>query len=277
MAKVQLTKRYQVMATSPHSGEQIPPEAEWLKNWDELTLMGDVDRYVDQLYESSLDRLKIPFLKTEWHRYALDLNRLPTDVDTDSVEGAPLPSGSYPRGFHWAFSTKGIKLLTKPLSRITHQALIDRVYVPFHRDLKQMADQLLQVGPLLHLDLHSMPSLGTYQHRDPGERRKSVVISDSKGKSCDPLLKDFVIAVFEEEGFEVAYNWPYFGGRLTEAYGQPSKNHHVIQIELNRALYMDEVTKKKTEGFEKLSQRLDRVLEKIHQGVNQSVNERVAE
>lgn len=258
---------FRLIATSPHSGEDIPPEAEWLESLDEVTLMGDVDRYVDRLYEKSLQKLKIPFIKTNWHRYAADLNRLPSDVDADSVEGSLNPSGTFPRGFHWSYSTKGVKILKAPLTLEKHKALVNRVFKPFHQDVQNLCDEELNKGPLLHLDLHSMPSVGTAQHRDPGEKRKQIVISDSKGQSCDPSLKDFVIQCFQAEGFEVAYNWPYFGGRLTETYGQPFKNHHVLQIELNRALYMDEDTKKLKESWESLALRLEDVLRKIKDGI----------
>lgn len=260
-------KSFQLMATLPHSGESIPPEASWLFGLDEVTLMGDVDRYVDRLYAEALSLLKIPSIATIWHRYAADLNRLPSDVDRDSVEGVEQPAGTFPRGFHWAYSTLGVKILPQPLSKETHQALVTRVYEPFHNDVQNLSQRLLQESSILHLDLHSMPSIGTTQHRDPGENRRDVVISDSKGKSCDSLLKDLVISRFQDEGFDVAYNWPYFGGRLTETYGRPQLNHHVLQIELNRKLYMNEKTKEILPEWVSLSERLERVLAKIKSGV----------
>lgn len=252
-----------LMATIPHSGEKIPPEASWLQGLDKVTLMGDVDRYVDRLYESSLVDLDIPFIKTEWHRYAADLNRLPSDIDSEGVAGDLNPAGTFPRGFHWVYNTQGEKILQNPLSLEVHQQLVDRVYTPFHEQVKTLAQRLLAQGDLYHLDLHSMPSIGTAQHRDPGEYRKEVVISDSKGKSCSLIFKEAVCRSFEGEGFSVAYNWPYFGGRLTEQYGHPENRHHVLQVELNRGLYMNESTKQLNSEWQKISNRLKRVLERI--------------
>ncbi|MEY4616978.1 MAG: hypothetical protein RJB66_1938 [Pseudomonadota bacterium] len=252
-----------LMATLPHSGEIIPPEAQWLIGLDEVTLMGDVDRFVDKLYEESLAQLQIPSVKTSWHRYAADLNRLPTDIDAEAVQGNNNPPGTFPRGFHWVYNTQGEKILHSPLSREVHQALIDRVYSPFHKEVQALAQKLLSQGDLYHLDLHSMPSVGTAQHRDPGERRKDVVISDSKGKSCAPYFKDAVIEAFEKEGFSVAYNWPYFGGRLTEHYGRPQIQHHVLQVELNRELYMNETNKQLNADWSVLSGRLYHVLRRV--------------
>jgi N-formylglutamate amidohydrolase len=80
-------------------------------------------------------------------------------------------------------------------------------------------------------------------HRDPGERRADIVISDCYGKSCDSKYRDLVIASYVTAGFKVGYNWPYMGGRVTEVYGKPSEGQQAIQVELNRSLYMDEKTK----------------------------------
>lgn len=252
-----------LMATIPHSGEKIPPEADWLRTLDEVSLMGDVDRYVDRLYEQSLMELEIPFIKTEWHRYAADLNRLPSDVDAEAVVGHRNPPGTFPRGFHWVYNTHGEKILTNPLPLRIHEQLVARVYAPFHEEVQGLAHQLLARGDLFHLDLHSMPSVGTEQHRDPGEYRKDIVISDSKGRSCSGVFKDAVIAAYQAQGFTVAYNWPYFGGRLTEHYGHPERRHHVIQVELNRALYMDEKTKQIKSDWTNVAQRLFEALRRI--------------
>ncbi len=260
-----------LMATIPHSGEEIPPEAAWLRGLDEITLMGDVDRYVDRLYEESLAQLEIPFVKTQWHRYAADLNRLDTDYDEEAVIGSPYPPGTFPRGFHWVYSTHGEKILQEPLTQEIHERLVKRVYLPFHQEVHALAQSLLnkvETHQLYHLDLHSMPSQGTHQHRDPGEFRKDLVISDSKGQSCSSAFKDLVIESFQAQGFTIAYNWPYFGGRLTEYYGHPEKKHHVIQIELNRALYMDEATKRLKPQHVDLKIKLFEALRNIKSGTH---------
>jgi N-formylglutamate amidohydrolase len=260
-----------LMATIPHSGEDIPPEAKWLQDLDELTLMGDVDRFVDKLYEPSLAKLNIPYVKTQWHRYAADLNRLDSDIDSESVLGNSNPAGTYPRGFHWVYSTQNEKILHEPLTLEIHQQLVNRVFNPFHKEVRSLAQSLLSKDSkknLYHVDLHSMPSRGTTQHRDPGKQRKDIVISDSKGKSCSLAFKDLVMESFKSQGFSLSYNWPYFGGRLTEHYGHPEKKHHVIQIELNRALYMSEVTKQLNSHTEDLMTKLFETLREIQNAIN---------
>ncbi len=237
---------YSLLVTIPHSGEKVPEQASWLKALPEEILMCDVDRYVDYLYEPSLQKLNLPYVKTEWHRYAGDLNRIPEDVDAASVIGNANPAGTQRRGFLWAVTTHNYPLISKPISAKTHHELVELIYEPFHASVQKVYVNYEKGGrtKIFHIDAHSMPSVGTKEHRDPGEHRADIVVSDCHGKSCDPKFRDLVIAAYAIAGFKVAYNWPYFGGRVSEHYGAPLKNHHAIQVEMSRELYMDEVTKK---------------------------------
>lgn len=234
-----------LLITIPHSGERVPPEATWLANLPEEILMCDVDRFVDKLYEPALKKLSIPFVKTEWHRYIADLNRFPEDVDSSSVQGNPNKAGMHNRGFHWTVTTLNHKLMLQPIPQELHDQFVKLVYQPFHQsiqaEIKKIRDQY---GEIFHIDAHSMPSMGTAMHRDPGERRADIVVSDCLGKSCKPEFRDLVIAAYCIAGFKVGYNWPYMGGRVTEQYGNPGQGCHSLQVELNRDLYMDEKTKK---------------------------------
>lgn len=234
-----------LLITIPHSGESIPTLTPWLKNLPEEVLMCDVDRYVDQLYGPVIEKLKIPSVKTQWHRYAVDLNRVPEDIDCTSVVNNENPAGMHNRGFHWVVTTYNHQLMTQPMTVETHGKLVELVYQPFHAEIQKIYKQIHDQGhqQVYHLDAHSMPSRGTKMHRDPGELRADIVVSDCKGQSCHTQFRDLVIAAYRTAGFKVAYNWPYFGGRLTEQYGEPQKGHQAIQVELNRGLYMDEQNK----------------------------------
>ena len=229
----------------PHSGEKIPPQAPWLKQLPENVLMADVDRFVDRLYRPAIELLQLPYEVTEWHRYAVDLNRIPDDVDCDSVLGASKPSGTHADGFHWVMTKGEQRIMAQPMSRETHDELTQLIYEPFHAGIRNHYKKFKDMGfqDVFHLDVHSMPSVGTRMHRDPGEIRADIVISDCKGGSAHPHFRDLVIAAYVVAGFKVAYNWPYLGGRVTEQYGKPSIGQQALQVELKRGLYMDEVTK----------------------------------
>ena len=254
------------LITIPHSGERVPAEAGWLNGLPETLLMFDVDRYVDRLYEPVIKRLMIPSVKTEWHRYAVDLNRLPDDVDADSVEGHANPSGKFPRGLHWSMTTLKEKLMPGPMPKATHETLVRKYFEPFHRDTQSILKDLRAAGAKVtyHIDAHSMPSVGTSEHRDPGEHRADIVVSDCEGKSCSPFFRDLVITAYEKAGFKIAYNWPYKGGRVTETYGKPGIGQEAIQVEMNRALYMNEKTKQlQMDRLETIQSKISTAIESV--------------
>jgi N-formylglutamate amidohydrolase len=255
-----------LLVTIPHSGERVPDETPWLAKLPEVLLMYDVDRYVDRLYEPEIKKLGVPSVKTDWHRYAIDLNRLPDDVDSDSVEGHKNPSGKFSRGLHWTITTTGEKLQPRPMSQALHDELVAKYFEPFHKDVRDALAALKRQSPVVyHLDAHSMPSVGTKEHRDPGERRADVVISDCDGTSCSAAYRDLVVAAYESAGFKTRVNWPYKGGRVTETYGRPQDGVHSIQVELNRGLYMDEATKRiKPELFSATQAKISQALEGVY-------------
>jgi N-formylglutamate deformylase len=260
---------HSLIVSIPHSGEMIPPQVGWLKALPEPVLMRDVDRYVDQLYKTVLQNQKIPHVIADCHRYVIDLNRLPAEYDASSVVGAAFPAGKHPKGLHWSVTTLGENLISQPMSMALHEELVEKFYSPFHDDVKKLASKILP-QEVFHLDLHSMPSKGTAMHNDPGEMRADVVVSDFHGKSSRPDFVELIKNSYTQAGFKVAYNWPYFGGGITQIYGHPAKHHHTVQVELNRALYMDEDSKKKLPGkFEETQKRLSAAIEKIAAGVDE--------
>lgn len=257
--------------TSPHSGEKVPSEVFWLQNLDEVILMFDVDRYVDELYENTALNLKIPFIKSQWHRYFSDANRLPDDVDLGSVVGAKHPKGKFLTGLIWQKTSQGHVLLKEPISNELYQTLLKKYYQEFHDKVLAKYKSLFDVSQdkVYQLDLHSMPSMGTEIHRDPGEKRAEIVVSDQNGKSASKAYVDLVIEAYTKAGFKVAYNWPYIGGRVTETYGQPQKNQHCVQVELRRDLYMNEATKlKEPKLFSELQTKLAQALGHVFKNID---------
>lgn len=251
----------------PHSGERVPAEAAWLKDLPENILMCDIDRYVDRLYAPTVADLKLSCVTTQWHRYVVDLNRLPDDVDADSVEGHANPSGKFTSGLHWVKTTQGHTLMKQPITKQLHDQLVARYFQPFHDDVGDIYNFFRERGAerIFHLDAHSMPSKGTAAHRDPGETRADIVVSDCEGKSCDRSFKDLVTEAYANTGLKVAYNWPYMGGRVTQTYGQPQNGQQAIQVEISRALYMDEESKQLVpEKAKALMVKLDAAVRHIH-------------
>ncbi len=253
----------------PHAGEQLPPEAFWLKDLPEKLLMCDVDRFVDKLYDPVLKRHQIPGVVASCHRYAVDLNRWPDEVDRDSLQYSVAPSLLHPRGLHWRQTTKGQTLLFKPLDRSTHHLLLKRYYDPFFEEIDKCYRLFQKQGfkKIYHLDLHSMPSKGTAAHRDPHSKRPDIVLGSKDGK----IQNDWIYKVrkaYESEGFEVALNTPYKGGAIVERYDCPGEGRHSLMVELNRKLYMDEENKTwQEEKALPLQKKLESVITQIYEGL----------
>jgi N-formylglutamate amidohydrolase len=91
-----------------------------------------------------------------------------------------------------------------------------------------------------------MPSIGV-SREEP--RRPDVVIGDRYGTSCAPLLADTVEETMVRLGYSIGRNKPYAGGFITEHYGNPASGLHTIQLELNRAIYMDERRRERSARF----------------------------
>jgi N-formylglutamate deformylase len=64
-------------------------------------------------------------------------------------------------------------------------------------------------------------------------------------------------------GYAVSRNKPYAGGFITEHYGNPAAGLHAIQLELNRALYMDERRYQKSATFTKLASEFEILTDRL--------------
>ncbi len=90
-----------------------------------------------------------------------------------------------------------------------------------------------------------------------------MVLGDRFGASCSPSVARLVERELQELGYSVARNAPYAGGYTTEHYGRPAKNVHTLQVEINRALYLDPDSLNVTAGFAVLKNNLDRLFNRL--------------
>jgi N-formylglutamate amidohydrolase len=132
----------------------------------------------------------------------------------------------------------GQEIYRERLSVDNALARIEALYKPYHRALRRLINKAHQAfGTVVVVDCHSMPSIGVSRDEP---RRPDVVIGDRYGTSCAALLPDMVEETMIRLGYSVGRNKPYAGGFITEHYGNPASGLHTIQLELNRAIYMDE-------------------------------------
>jgi N-formylglutamate amidohydrolase len=250
----------------PHAGTHVPPPVleELIVPSD--ALLRDADIYVDELFANA-PQYGATLLCANVSRYVVDLNRAQDDFDSATVSDHPTAPFAQPRGVVWRATTDGRPLLRRPLTFTALCKRLDTYYVPYHSTLSQTLERMrAQYGYAILVAGHSMPSRGRSLHMDAGVRRADVVPGTRSRTTADARVIDLVDAHFRSAGLSVRHDDPYKGGFSTTHYGRPDLRVHAIQIELNRALYVDEATFVRRSGnFESLQAVLDSLIAKLGQ------------
>lgn len=256
--------RTPVVVEVPHAGLSIPESVRRETRVDTASVRRDADIYVDELYADAPAR-GAALLAATLSRYVVDLNRAPDDVDTATVPDHPAPRGVQPRGVVWRLTTDGRPALRRPLTHAELGVRLARYHTPYHEALRDQLERTrARFGFAVLVAGHSMPSVGRAGHADPGARRADIVPGTRGRTSADHRVIDLVDAHFRSAGLSVRHDDPYRGGYTTAYYGRPLEGWHVVQIELNRALYVHEATgKRKTGDFERLQLLLADLVEKL--------------
>jgi N-formylglutamate amidohydrolase len=236
--------RAPIIFNSPHSGSVYPKEFLKTSRIDLTTLRRSEDSFMDELI-GGLSHRGFPVVLVNFPRSYVDVNREPYELDPRMFSGR-LPSFANTRSMRVAGGLgtiprvvgDGQEIYRERLSVDDALARIEALYKPYHRELRRLINKAHQAfGTVVVVDCHSMPSVGVSRDEP---RRPDVVIGDRYGTSCAPLLPDMVEQTMSALGYSVGRNKPYAGGFITEHYGNPASGLHTIQLELNRAIYMDE-------------------------------------
>lgn len=249
---------------SPHSGRFYPPD--FASNAPRLELRRGEDAYVDELL-SGAPLLGATLLVANYPRCYIDLNRDESDIDV-SLLAEPWPAPIIPTdktirglGLIRRYVTPGVEAQARPLTVRELRARIESVYRPYHDALSRLVEETLAAhGVVWHVNWHSMKSVGNAMTPDgPGARRPDFVVSDVSGKSASKDVTDLVVRTVRSMGYTAAVNDPYRGGTIVQRIGSPERGIHSIQVEINRALYLDEILVEKSESVAQLAANLDRL------------------
>ncbi|EJZ18310.1 N-formylglutamate amidohydrolase, partial [Rhizobium sp. Pop5] len=238
---------------SPHSGRIYPPEFIAQSRLEGIAIRRSEDHYVDELFSSAV-ALGAPLLAANFPRAYLDVNREPYELDPRMFDGLLPPYaninslrvagglGTIPR-----IVAENMEIYARRLPVQEGLDRVEAVYKPYHAALRRLiARTHVQFGFGVLIDCHSMPG----NVRVAGcTARPDFIIGDRYGTSASAELSRAAIAILEEMGFTAIRNKPYAGGFITEHYGRPSRGLHALQIEVNRAIYVDEVTLEKRDDF----------------------------
>jgi N-formylglutamate amidohydrolase len=267
IVRVQAPARQSVplVFASPHSGRDYPPDFVAASRLDVAGLRRSEDSYVDELFAFVPDH-GAPLIAALFPRAFCDPNREPYELDPAMFAG-PLPFEANTRSPRVAAGLGTIaKVVAGGAEIYRHKLPVDEAerriahyYRPYHARLRDMVEATRRdFGWSILVDCHSMPSTGP--GREHGSSRFDVVLGDCYGASCAPAIVQVVEDVLRGLGYRVGRNAPYAGGFTTRHYGQPRNRAHALQIELSRALYMDEAAYGKTAGFGYLAADLERVV-----------------
>ncbi|HEY7608837.1 MAG TPA: N-formylglutamate amidohydrolase [Alphaproteobacteria bacterium] len=252
---------------SPHSGTEYGEAFRRASKLDYATLRKSEDSHVDVLFDAAPAR-GAPLLCALFPRAYVDPNREPFELDPAMFEDR-LPdyvNTASPRvaaglGTIAKVVCNGAEIYRKKLRFAEALTRIDTYYRPYHAALTRLVEETKRrFGIAVVVDCHSMPSVGGPMDRDPGARRVDFVLGDAYGAACHPALTLAAEAKLRSFGYAVHRNMPYAGGYTTRHYGSPAHDQHALQIEINRALYMDEDSYGRRAAFETVQAHLSQLV-----------------
>ena len=255
---------------SPHSGQDYPDALVQASRLNPLDLRRSEDAFVDEIFAAA-PAYGAPLISARFPRVYVDPNREPFELDPQMFEDElpPHVNTSSPRvaaglGTIARVVTSGEEVYGGKLLFEDAQKAIEATYVPYHDALQGLLNEAYELfGGCVLIDCHSMPSIGGPMDRDPGFRRVDFILGDRHGVSCGPQVTDMVEQALESQDYAVTRNNPYAGGFTTHHYGKPEFGRHALQIEINRALYMNELTISQSPGIEDLKKGVNRLIEAL--------------
>ncbi len=235
-----------VVFASPHSGRDYPASFLARAQLDEREIRSSEDAFVDQLFDVAPNH-GAPFLTACAPRAYVDLNRAPEELDPALIDGVRRLSHN-PRvasglGVIPRVVSNGRAIYRGKISLEQAHGRITRHWRPYHDQLQTLLDESRNAfGEAILVDCHSMPHEALDNVGVAGGVRPDVVLGDRFGAAAAGHVVEQIEAAFASAGLRVARNMPFAGAYIAQQYGRPSRQQHAVQIEVDRALYMNERT-----------------------------------
>lgn len=254
-----------LVVDSPHNSTDWPEDFDHVVT--EAELMTSVDRFVDELFGHA-PAVGATLIAAQFPRAYIDPNRAEDDLDLALIEGDwPLPVNpgektDYGMGVVRRYILKGRPIYDRKLSVAEVMRRLETYHRPYHAAVAAAIDAAHgRFGQVFHIDCHSMKPVGNAMNVDAGSARPDMVLSDREGATCDADFIQTAAGLLRDRGYRVSINHPYKGAELVARHSDPAAGRHSLQIELNRALYMDTESFEKTDGFAALKADLDGFLD----------------
>lgn len=259
-----------VVFDSPHSGTVRPSDFDTIVPPEMLRRSEDM--FVDELFSTVPDAGGV-LIAAQFPRAYIDPNRALKDLDQRLLNAPwpePLKPGDKSRmghGLVWRVCPPDLPMYDRRLSPKEVARRIETYWRPYHLCMGQAIDRLHQdFGAVWHLNCHSMPASAPAQAGAVnGHRFVDFVLGDRDGTTCERGFAALVAETLRGFGYRVTINDPYKGVELVRAFSAPAAGRHSLQIEINRGLYMNEVTFERSDGFTALREDLARLADAICQ------------
>lgn len=257
-----------VVFASPHSGQFYPESFQKAAVLDALTLRSSEDAFVGDLFAAAPE-YGAPLLLACYPRAYVDLNRAATELDPAVIAGLRR-GGTSPRvasglGVIPRVVANGRCIYRGKITMAEAQTRLANVWRPFHGQLSELVNETQSAfGEAILIDCHSMPHDAALQSRRGGVI-PHVILGDRFGGSASGWVTDAIEAAFTDEGLTVHRNAPFAGAYTAQHYGRPAERRHAVQVEIDRALYMDEASITPNAEFETFRALIARVTAKLVQ------------
>lgn len=256
-----------VIFASPHSGRDYPHAFHKASVLDTMALRSSEDAFVDLLFDTA-PSCGAPLLCASVPRAYLDLNRDITELDAALIKGMSAkiisPYVSSGLGVIPRVVSGGRAIFRGKIPIADAQDRIRTYWHPYHARLARLLHDSREIfGQAVLIDCHSMPheALKVLETDDSG--LPDVVLGDRFGASANAEIVDHIEAAFQTAGLKVTRNKPFAGAYIAQTYGRPSHNQHVVQIEIDRSLYMHEAEMRPNNNFQPLKLLLNQVISEI--------------
>ncbi|MEM8592636.1 MAG: N-formylglutamate amidohydrolase [Pseudomonadota bacterium] len=255
-----------VVFASPHSGRDYPLWFLRKSVLDERAIRSSEDAFVDRLFERA-PSFGAPLLLAGAPRAFVDLNRSPDELDPALIaelrKVAHNPRVASGLGVVPRVVANGRQIYRGKLSLDEAQGRIEKYWRPYHEKLQSLLDDARSsFGRAILIDCHSMPHEAIENSRG-GARRADVVLGDRFGAAASSDIVDCIEAAFTAAGLRVARNAPFAGAFIAQQYGRPSRGQHVVQVEIDRGLYMNEANVVPNGNFSAFRSLITQVIEEV--------------
>ena len=256
-----------VVFASPHSGREYSWSFVRQTILDERTLRSSEDAFVDKLFDAAPAH-GAPLLTAIAPRAWIDVNRSSEELDPALIDGvgktAHNPRVSSGLGVVPRVVANGRSIYRGKISHADAKSRINEFGHPWHDALTTLMDDSIALfDEAILVDCHSMPHEAIESISHPRGTRPEIVLGDRFGAAAASDVVDRIEAALTAAGLRVARNAPFAGAFVTQNHGRPARNRHVVQMEIDRSLYMNEQQIRPNNNFAAFKTMIDRVVADI--------------